>query len=97
MGNFKIGETVALHILQDINLKIYVFPIDFTREYINENYKKNSIYKRSKIKKIKRLWSCFFKRMYLLDDGHWYSEKQLTPIVRVKASLKIEVQQEAIA
>lgn len=59
MGNFKIGETVALHILQDINLKIYVFPIDFTWEYINENYKKILSTRDPKLKKLKGCGAVF--------------------------------------
>ncbi|KYQ82523.1 hypothetical protein AWW72_18120 [Acinetobacter sp. NRRL B-65365] len=97
MCNFQVGETVAVKIMADQNLtNLIVYTSAYMQEYYNLHYKQHSCYKRCKIKKVKRLWYFYFKRMYLLDDGWWYSTEQLTPIVRVKAIINNE-EQEAIA
>lgn len=98
MRNFKVGETVAVNLCVDQNLtNRIVYSSAFMQKYYNHHYKEHSTYKRCKIRKTKRLWFCFFKRMYLLDDGWWYSTKQLTPIVRVSANIKVNKELEAIA
>lgn len=82
---FKVGETVAVHYKNDrvINETLAFGHVLF-------DYSKHSSFKRCKVLKVKRHWNWFFRTMFFLSDGFWYSQEQLTPIVRVCAGHRID-------
>ena len=82
---FKVGETVAVHYKND---RVINETLAFGNALFD--YSKHSSFKRCEVLKVKRHWNWFFKTMFFLSDGFWYSQKQLTPIVRVCAGHRID-------
>ena len=84
---FKVGDKVAVHYKND---RVINETLAFGHALFD--YTKHSSFKRCEVLKVKRHWNWFFKTMFLLSDGFWYSQKQLTPIVRINTANCIELE-----
>ncbi len=74
---YSVGDNVAVHFKKDkCGLDSFF------------DYPKNGSYKKCKVINVKKHWNWFFKTMYLLDDGKWYSFKDLTMIIKCAAVCK---------